>query len=97
MPKHGQAAIKAVELVVDKEHGPVAAWNVAVAEVFKHSVTSQRKGCPRGAFLGLAEEGVISGVPEGDYTKSEKNKGWRWRYLKSIQSLQMSQSSFGSV
>lgn len=32
------------------------------------------KGCPRGAFLGLCEEGLIKGIPCGSYTKSKKNK-----------------------
>jgi hypothetical protein len=36
--------------------------------------TSKKKGCPKNAFLGLCEEGLIKDVPRGSYTHSKKNK-----------------------
>ena len=44
------------------------------AEYYPSQVECQKKGCPRDAFLGLAEDGYVVGVPAGNYTKSVKNK-----------------------
>ena len=32
------------------------------------------KSCPKGAFLGLCEMGLVKGIPGGHYTKSSSNK-----------------------
>jgi hypothetical protein len=53
---------------------PADAWAEAAAEVFPDSPSSQVKGCPMGAFLGLCEEGRVAGVPVGGYTASRLNK-----------------------
>ncbi|HEX8245457.1 MAG TPA: hypothetical protein VF541_18240 [Longimicrobium sp.] len=34
----------------------------------------REKGCPRAAFLGLCEEGLVAGIDRGTYTKSQANK-----------------------
>jgi hypothetical protein len=47
---------------------------MAVAVAFPESASLQEKGCPLDAFLGLCEEGLVSGVPAGTYTRSVKNK-----------------------
>jgi hypothetical protein len=73
--KYGEAALAAVQMVAKGrvKHAPDA-WNVAVEQIFPGRLPSQRKGCPRGAFLGLCESGLIKGVPSGTYTKSRLNK-----------------------
>ena len=48
----------------------------AVKEVFPKSKSCQEKGCPRGAYLGLCEEGLVRDVPLGDHTRSKKNKAY---------------------
>jgi hypothetical protein len=53
---------------------PVASWSAAAAEVFAGRPSAQRKSCPKTAFLGLAEAGLIKGVPDGKYTRSIYNK-----------------------
>ena len=53
---------------------PVEAWKASALEVFPTQKSSREKGCPRCAFLGLAEEGLIKGVPSGSYTRSKDNK-----------------------
>nr|WP_211254247.1 hypothetical protein [Enterovibrio calviensis] len=50
------------------------AWNSAATSEFKNRMASIKKGCPKNAFLGLAEGGFIQGVPSGNYTKSVLNK-----------------------
>lgn len=75
MNSYGRAATKAVDLystgLVDS---PQKAWAEAIAEIFGQSTSSQVKGCPRDAFLGLCEEGLVKGIPRGNYTRSKKNK-----------------------
>ena len=53
---------------------PQQAWESAALEVFPTQKSSRNKGCPKGAFLGLAEEGMIRGIPAGNYTRSLDNK-----------------------
>jgi hypothetical protein len=72
---YGKVAVRAVELVV---HGtcasPSEAWDIAAREVFPDSPSQQVKSCPRSTFLGLCEEGLVIGVPAGQYTRSRENK-----------------------
>ena len=42
--------------------------------LYPTSPTARKKGCPRGAFLGLCEEGLVKGIPAGRYTSSKDNK-----------------------
>lgn len=75
MGKYGDAAVKAVRTYANRRSGSIMdAWEIAVAEVFPQSRSSQIKGCPRGTFLGICESGSVAGVPAGIYTKSAKNK-----------------------
>ena len=75
MGKYGQAAIMAVKLI-KAGRKPVEAWERATCQIFGEGTSMQRKGCPRGAFLGLCEEGLINGIPKGKYTRSKKNKSY---------------------
>ena len=77
MSKYGKAAIKATELYsIGSESSPSDAWKSAVKEIFPDSQSSQDKGCPKGAYLGLCEDGVVVGIPRGKYSRSEKNKNY---------------------
>lgn len=73
MKKYGQAAVDAAqdpEAHVD----PEAAWDRAMSRHFQSSLSSREKGCPKGAFLGLCEEGLVKGIKKGVYTGSFDNK-----------------------
>lgn len=73
MGKYGEVAVLAMKNTnISVE--PAAAWNASAEKIFGEKVASVKKGCPRGAFLGLAEEGFLIGVPKGNYTKSKLNK-----------------------
>ena len=75
MGKYGSAAIKAVSYITKSyASNPVEAWNNATIEIFGKDTPSQKKGCPKGAFLGLCESGFIKGVKSGKYTNSIENK-----------------------
>ena len=80
MSKYGEVAIEASRLVVDGL-SPRVAWQNAVISVFPNSKSQQEKGCPRGAFLGLCEEGRIVGIPTGSYTRSRDNKKYALRAI----------------
>ncbi|WP_431167235.1 DUF6979 family protein [Tenacibaculum halocynthiae] len=70
--KYAKTAIECIENFKDpsciKEM-----WHKYVKENFD-TKSSQEKGCPKNAFLGLCEEGLVKGIPKGKYTKSVKNK-----------------------
>jgi hypothetical protein len=77
MGSYGDAALLAVNLVTcGKRASPDSAWTTAVQTVFPQSLSLQAKGCPKGAFLGLCEDGLVKGIRSGDYTRSKKNKGY---------------------
>ncbi|WP_222125188.1 DUF6979 family protein [Paenibacillus xylanexedens] len=42
----------------------------------------RKKGCPKNTFLGLFEEGLLKGIPSGNYTNSIKNKGYGLKAVK---------------
>jgi hypothetical protein len=59
-----------------REHAyldPPAAWRRAVNALFS-SESSQQKLCPKEAFLGLCEAGLIEGVPADISAMAGKNK-----------------------
>ncbi|CAM4470617.1 DUF6979 family protein [Paenibacillus typhae] len=69
MNKYGVVTIKAVELLSMVEQSePLTAWNAAASDVFVEGTWTQRKGCPKNAFLGLCEDGLVRGIPKGNYT-----------------------------
>ena len=77
MSQYGEVACLAVEMVQEgKEVDPEKAWKKAAEEIIPSAEKSRKKDCPRYAFLGLAEEGYIKGIPCGSYINSddEKNK-----------------------
>ena len=79
MGQYGEAAKIAAGLMSKKPNtNPVDAWQDAVAQEC-HSESSKKKSCPKGAFLGLCEEGWVSGCIPGIYTRSVKNKEYAIR------------------
>ena len=75
MGKYGEAAIRAREILLGSSRpDPGSAWKAAVEKIFPDSSSSREKSCPRGAFLGLCSDGLVSGVPSGEYTRSRDNR-----------------------
>jgi hypothetical protein len=74
MGQYGRVALLARELyVTGRAHTPREAWVLAAAQIIS-SMSSREKCCPRDAFLGLCAAGLVDGIPQGDYTRSEENK-----------------------
>jgi len=77
MGNYGLAAIEAVELIQSKKiEDPVEAWEISTSEIFGVGTSGQCKGCPKGAFLGLVEEGLIKNINAKKCTRSKKNKAY---------------------
>jgi hypothetical protein len=72
--RYGEAALIAARDSAGTS--PAKRWQSAVEKVYPTSVSAQKKGCPRGAFLGLCEEGLVKGIPAGQYTTSKDNKAY---------------------
>ncbi|WP_248548621.1 DUF6979 family protein [Paenibacillus odorifer] len=69
MNKYGLSAINAVQIYNKSgTNSPLDAWNQSTIELFGENTHNQKKGCPKNAFLGLCEEGLVRGVPKGNYT-----------------------------
>src|SRR5947209_4822927 len=79
--KYGQAAL----LAAKSSGKPMDRWLSATATIFPKSPSSQVKGCPKGAFLGLCEDGCVQGIEPGTYTTSKDNKRYAMRGLALLQ------------
>ena len=79
MGKYGQAAIEAVKLILSTGMEPTQAWEITTKKTFGNDSQSKDKGCPKGAFLGLCEYGLVKGIPIGNYTSSQDNKKYAVR------------------
>lgn len=73
MNKYAQIALKATELAKKTQMHPARAWEAIATKTFTNKPSAQIKGCPKSAFLGLAQAGLIKGVPPGSYTQSKLN------------------------
>jgi len=77
--RYGEAALMATREGFSAGISPVARWESAMQRLYPSSPTAQRKSCPRGAYLGLCEEGLVKGIPAGHYTASQDNKDYAVR------------------
>ncbi|MEK4059564.1 MULTISPECIES: DUF6979 family protein [Paenibacillus] len=69
MNKYGTAAVNATQILNNRAvQTPLDAWNQTTIELFGANTPAQRKGCPKNAFLGLCEEGLVRGISKGNYT-----------------------------
>jgi len=76
--RYGEAAILAVKQGPSNMH-PEARWQSALEKLYPTSPVARLRNSPRGAFLGLCEEGLVKGIPAGEYTDSKGNKAWAVR------------------
>jgi hypothetical protein len=76
--RYGEAALMAARQG-GPDINPVARWESAVERLYPTSSAARKKICPRGAFLGLCEDGLVKGIPAGHYTASKGNKAYAVR------------------
>jgi hypothetical protein len=77
--RYGEAALMAVQQGTSGGISPIARWESAMENLYPTSSTARKKSCPRGAFLGLCEEGLVKGIPAGLYKASKENKAYAVR------------------
>lgn len=65
---YSKIAVKATLVAVSQMMSPVEAWELELKLAQKAD-----KGCPKGTFLGLCQNGFVKGIPVGSYTNSKKN------------------------
>ena len=95
--KYGNSALLAMKLITSNQaQGPGDAWETGTTSVFGKGSSSQVKSCPRDAFLGLCEAGLVRGVTSGQYTRSTKNKAYAVKAAKMIKA-QPSLSGKGEI
>ncbi len=71
MNGYGKAALEAVRLYVDTEiDSPAAAWHQAATKLLGEGMPFWDNDYARDAFLGLCEEGLVKGIPPGEYCHS---------------------------
>lgn len=85
MSKYAELATEAAAAI--RSGTPVIeAWEIVAHRIFPNQPASRAKGCPKCAFLGLAEEGLVKGVPRGNYTGSQSNKAYALKALSLLRS-----------
>lgn len=87
----GDVAVQAVNKILIEKMTPPMAWQSAVESTFQINSTSIQKGCPRNAFLGLCEEGLVKGVEIEQYTRSDLNKAYA---IKAVEILKEKEKEF---
>ncbi|HEX8211669.1 MAG TPA: hypothetical protein VF584_15960 [Longimicrobium sp.] len=63
MGKYGDTAVQAAKLLRSGHRSGEDAWRQVAEAVFAGAPPAMKKTCPREAFLGLCQEGMLAGVP----------------------------------
>lgn len=84
MNKYSITALKAAQNYKES-FDIIRIYERATEEVFE-TKSSREKSCPKNTFLGLCEEGLVKGVPKGNYTKSVKNKEYALKAVNVLKS-----------
>ena len=75
MGKFGKVAVEATHRLNAAEvSDPRKAWHSAAQALLGYSTSMMRKNCPRNAYLGLCEAGLVKGAPRGSWITSDDNK-----------------------
>jgi uncharacterized protein DUF6979 len=77
--RYGEAALMATQQMPSGDISPVARWESAMEKLYPTSTAARKKSCPRGAFLGLCEEGLVKNIPAGRYAASKIDKAYAVR------------------
>ncbi len=77
--RYGEAALMAVRQPASAGGTPEERWDESMNKLYPTSSAARKKGCPRGAFLGLCEEGLVKGIPAGNYTRARADKQYAVR------------------
>lgn len=74
MWEYGEVAVLATELFQNRKYSsPRAAWDAAADQLLA-TPSLREKNCPRTTFLSLCQDGLVVGIPMGNYTRAKENK-----------------------
>ena len=78
MGKYGDTAVRAAGLLQQGHESARDAWQTITEQIFAGSEDGRRKPCPREAFLGLCQAGMIRGVSAASCVESDSglNRGY---------------------
>ena len=68
--KYGKVAIEATKHIQKTSKPPRKAWQDFAEKTFGAGTDGANKGCPRNAYLGLCEDGLVVGVPKDNYVSN---------------------------
>lgn len=85
---YGKIAVIATDKIVLNRNSPSDAWNKAAVENFAAGSASTLKACPKNAFLGLCEAGLVKGVKAERYTRSDWNKKYALKAVELLKTYQ---------
>ena len=71
--KYGEAALIAARLEVPQSVTAAERWDVAVRQLYPEKPYMQKKGAPKGAFLGLCDAGMVKGIPASEAYSGSRN------------------------
>ncbi len=78
MGQYGKAAVLATAFCTQRKGlCPDDAWDLAIAKI-SDSDESRKKICPKHAYLGLCEAGLVTGIPKGQYSATKNNVNGRY-------------------
>ncbi len=63
--KYGEAALIAARLDVPTRVTAAERWDTAVRQLYPDKPYMQKKGAPKGVFLGLCDAGLVLGIAKG--------------------------------
>jgi hypothetical protein len=84
---YGNVAVAAAIMCENDKLAPCEAWVLAAQDGFPTSPSSQKKGCPKSAFLGLCGKGLVRGVSKGKYSRSVLNSCYAVTAVEILQTL----------
>jgi len=71
--KYGEAALIAARLDVAERVSAAERWDVAVRRLYPDKPYMQKKGAPKGAFLGLCEAGLVKDIAADGAASGNRN------------------------
>jgi hypothetical protein len=78
MGQYGEAAVSATQCFLRSERTSIRdSWDWAISQLTP-SPSSRKKACPRDAYLGLCEAGLVRGIPAGKYGTPINNINGRY-------------------
>jgi hypothetical protein len=77
--RYGEAALMAARQGASAGTAPLACWESAMEKLYPTSPVARKVGGPRGAFLGLCEEGLVKGISAGQYAAPRESKDYAVR------------------